>query len=138
MAYCYENAIPYSEFMGRPVFNGKSRWLESDVDRVLAYEYFRFELCPHCGTKDSDWVDDKGRWLDDPLYEAVTKRCFGCEEVARLRESVPSDQKGVYTHARKKKRGEEPEILRREREMEMGIEEQNRLDSLPGFGDGAQ
>jgi hypothetical protein len=107
MTYCFDHGIPYSEFMS---------WSSEDIERVLAFQLYKSEICPQCGTKDEDWVDDKGRALDEPVYEAATVRCFGCQQIETLRDSIPSGQKGVYTIAKRRQIGKTPEIILRREE----------------------
>ncbi len=131
MAYCYDHAIPYSVFQGRTVGPKNPQWLESDADRVVAYTIFKSTLCPTCGTKDSDWVDERGHWLDDPLYEAVTVHCFGCDETERMREAIPKDRRGIYVSTQRKPPEKPPEIVQREAEKK----ERDRLEEFPAYSD---
>lgn len=109
MEYCSPLGIPHSEFL---------RWDEDDQDKALAFMIFKAELCPKCATKNTGWVDEKGRWLNEPRYEAVTYHCFGCDEIANLEETVPSTAKGTFVHARRRTPGSIPEVILRENEME--------------------
>jgi hypothetical protein len=107
MAYCYERGIPHSHFLD---------WDPDDRAKVMAYYFWSSEICPHCNTRNSDWVDDNNRFLDDPTYEMTTIKCYGCGEMERMRDSLPNDLKGVYVVPVRFDPHEEPEIARRERE----------------------
>lgn len=56
----------------------------------------RERVCQACGTTDEDWLDpETKRVLDDPPYEAVVERCYGCAELAGLQKQIPDGQSGV-------------------------------------------
>lgn len=110
MEYCAPLGLPHSQFLN---------WHEDDQDKALAFLLFKGEICPNCGTSNDGWVDDRGRWLDEPKYEVVTHKCYGCEEIGSLKDSIPDHQKSsVYVVARKRKPGTESEVILRETEME--------------------
>jgi predicted RNA-binding Zn-ribbon protein involved in translation (DUF1610 family) len=63
---------------------------------VLAWLRARHEVCPQCGTTESDWLDPATRHYHDvPKWEATAYRCPGCAEVQRASEDVPDRQAGV-------------------------------------------
>jgi hypothetical protein len=65
-------------------------WLDDDQDKVSAWLRARHEICPRCGTAESDWIDPQTkRYLEVPKWEPLTYRCPGCVEVERVREEVP-------------------------------------------------
>jgi RNase P subunit RPR2 len=107
MGYCYDHAIPHSRFLD---------WDPDDRAKVMAYYIWKSEICPHCNTRNSDWVDEHNRFLDNPTYEMTTIKCFGCAEMERMRESLPSGLNGVYVVPVRYDPNAEPEIARRERE----------------------
>lgn len=99
MSYCVDHGIPHSVFLGRIQKVNEPYWTDEDQDKVMMFLAWKAELCPQCGTKNSDWVDDKGRLLEEPLYEAVSFKCEGCAQVEQLRDHVPDKAKGVYCFA---------------------------------------
>ncbi len=64
MALCHEYKIAHGKFLN---------WDQDDRDKALAYQRWRAEVCPQCGTRESDWVDDE--WA----YVTHTWHCKGCE-----------------------------------------------------------
>lgn len=118
MEYCAPLGIPHSVFLGRVVGKNDPYWLESDQDKAIMWKIWSSETCPQCGTRNEGWVDEKGRYLEEPKYEVVTHKCFGCEEVKRMESAIPSDSKGVYVVARKRTPGSDFEVDQRELEKE--------------------
>lgn len=55
--------------------------------------------------------------LENPPFEPVTHKCYGCAEMERLRETIPEGQKGVYVVI-KPTEGETREIEQRLKEKE--------------------
>lgn len=49
-------------------------------------------VCPQCGTRESDWADDEGEYLE--AYVAQTHKCFGCEEIAMKQREIPEGRAG--------------------------------------------
>lgn len=90
MAVCRLYSIPHSELMG------SGRWNELDRDKAVAYERLLNEACPKCGTLREDWVDERGRPLEEPVLAAVAKHCYGCEEVERVNKAIPKMARGTY------------------------------------------
>lgn len=82
---------------------------------MFAYLEFKATLCPHCGTREEDWLED-GRIKDDIKYAAVTKKCMGCAEMEMLRDNIPPDQKGVYVYL---EQGNPHELQQRIAEMKV-------------------
>lgn len=70
-------------------------WLDDDQDKVHAFLRLQREVCSKCGTVDSDWLDGRGRYRDDPPYEAVLFRCHGCRELEEAAAEIPPKEKGV-------------------------------------------
>ena len=106
---------------------GEAEWTENDRLKVLAYMQWKGSICPNCGTRNEDWVDERGRLLDEPKYEAATYKCYGCEQLDMLREQIPSGQKGVYAIPKEYDPNDVPEIVKRKRErelMELGVFEE--------------
>ena len=62
----------------------------------MAYEDLHREECPNCHTLREDWVDDENFPLEEPLYAAVVRHCYGCEEITKIRDKIPSQLKGSY------------------------------------------
>ncbi|WP_432185502.1 hypothetical protein [Streptomyces tendae] len=50
-------------------------------------------VCPHCGTRESDWVDDQGDYQE--AYVAITHKCFGCEEITSRQAEIPEGKAGA-------------------------------------------
>jgi hypothetical protein len=91
MALCREYQIPHSHFLGGP-----NRWTELDREKAVDYELVLREQCPRCGTLPEEWVDEKGRPLDEPLMTPVLRHCQGCEEVEKMESKKPKGVKGAY------------------------------------------
>ncbi|MGW2739128.1 hypothetical protein ACWC4D_33625 [Streptomyces sp. NPDC001288] len=49
-------------------------------------------MCPQCGTRESEWVDEQGDYQD--AYVAISHRCFGCEEIAAKQAEIPEGKGG--------------------------------------------
>jgi hypothetical protein len=75
---------------------GPDRWNELDRDKAVAYDTLTREECPHCGTLREDWVDENGFPLEQPMWAAVARTCYGCEDLERIRSQVPDKLKGVH------------------------------------------
>lgn len=128
MGYCVDKGIPYSVFCGRTQEMGTPYWTDDDRQKVMAFLEFKAELCPRCGTRESDWVDDEKRFLDEPKYEAITHKCFGCSEINRISSTIPEGQTGVYAFLARYMGGE-LEVNRREAEKK---QRELSADDLPG------
>lgn len=63
MAFCYENGIPHSEFLG---------WSPEDRAKTLAFMLEKSARCEMCGTAEWEWDKDRR------AYEPVEKFCMGC------------------------------------------------------------
>lgn len=50
-------------------------------------------MCPQCGTRESDWIDDQGEYTD--AYIAISHKCFGCEELAGRQSEIPEGRAGA-------------------------------------------
>lgn len=74
---------------------GPLRWTQLDRDKAIAYDNTTREECPTCGTLAEDWVDDKNFPLEQPVWAAVARKCYGCEEIERIRSRIPDKLKGV-------------------------------------------
>lgn len=81
MAYCVEHGIPHSFFLGGPF-----RWTTDDQDKVLAFLDAKSQVCPECGSRDSDWIDPATGMRGDDTLEAYEHICYGCREIARAQE----------------------------------------------------
>lgn len=88
MALCRQYGIPYSQFRA----GGDGRWTAGDQAKALAYEEYLRGACPQCGTRESEWVDDNGDFVD--AYIAVTHTCFGCDEISMKQKEIPEGQAG--------------------------------------------
>lgn len=86
LAYCVPAGIPHSVFLD---------WLEEDQAKALAFQRFESARCPQCGTFPNAWLDDAGRLLPDPPFEAELVACYGCRAVAevqdRAQQEAPDD-----------------------------------------------
>lgn len=80
LAYCVPNGIPHSRFLS---------WEEDDQDKALAYVRDKALVCNGCGTKRSEWSEDRHAFI------AQQRRCPGCERLEMERDNVPPDAKGV-------------------------------------------
>lgn len=73
---------------------GKQRWTPLDRDKSLAYELLLREQCPKCGTLPEDWQDQSTNNVHEhPVWAAVLRRCYGCQEVERVQETMPKDRR---------------------------------------------
>ena len=91
MAVCRQYGISHSHYMG-----GKARWTELDRKKAQAYEIVLKEMCPKCGTLPEDWQDqDTNRLHDRPVWAAVPRRCYGCQDLELIREKMPTGKKGA-------------------------------------------
>ena len=75
MSYCYEKAIPHSEFL---------KWDPGDRAKVLAFAMEQTSRCSMCGTAEWEWEENKF------AYTAVEDFCKGCYQ-----KSVFSDREGT-------------------------------------------
>lgn len=116
MRYCTDLGIPYSIFCGRSQAPGEPYWLEEDRMKALGYLQYKGSFCPNCGTREEDWIDDNGRMINPPRYEAATVKCFGCSEIERMKASIPDKERGVYVVPKRFDPNEEPELIRQERD----------------------
>ncbi len=71
---------------------GDGTWTALDREKALAYAALERSQCPQCGTRESEWVDDQGKYTD--AYIAVSHKCFGCEEIAARQRQIPEGQAG--------------------------------------------
>ncbi len=104
MELCETWGIPHSIFLGRPWPKpGEALWLDEDQDKAIAYFLFKKESCAQCGTREEDWVDESGRYLNPPKLEPIAVRCHGCETKEQFQDSLPkgATQRGVYVAFRK-------------------------------------
>ncbi len=63
MAYCYEHAIPHSQFLS---------WEPEDRAKVLAFALEKGSRCQMCGTADWEWQENRF------AYTPVEDFCQGC------------------------------------------------------------
>lgn len=63
MSYCYENAIPHSEFL---------KWDPEDRAKVLAFMMEQISRCTSCGTAAWEWEQNKF------AYTVTEEWCQGC------------------------------------------------------------
>lgn len=59
----------------------------------MAYEEYLREACPQCGTRETDWTDEDGEYVE--AYIAQTHKCFGCEEIAHKQAEIPEGRAGA-------------------------------------------
>lgn len=72
MAYCYEKAIPHSEYLG---------WDAEDRAKLVAFALEKAETCDLCGTAGWEWKDNRF------AYTAVEDFCQGCYQKAVYQET---------------------------------------------------
>jgi hypothetical protein len=73
-------------------------WDEEDQAKALAYQRWTAARCPQCGSFPDEWLDERGRLLIDPPYEAEIVSCNGCRAVAEVQEEAhrhDPDDKGL-------------------------------------------
>lgn len=86
---CEKYRIPHSQFRGI----GDGTWTARDRHKALAYRDYQRATCGQCGTRESDWVDDDGDFVE--AYVASTHKCFGCAEIARKQSEIPDGKAGA-------------------------------------------
>jgi len=90
LALCRQYRIPHSQFLGV----GDGTWTERDRAKALAYETFLRSVCPQCGTRESEWLDDENGDYQE-AYVAISHKCFGCEEIAAKQAEIPEGKAGA-------------------------------------------
>jgi hypothetical protein len=79
-----------------PEYPDEPYWTEEDYSKVMAYTEYDAEICSRCGTREEDWVDENGIPLTPPRLFADTHKCYGCEQLEHMSESIPHESaKGV-------------------------------------------
>lgn len=86
---CHQWGIPHSQFRGI----GDGTWTDRDRAKALAYREYQRSVCPQCGTRESEWVDDHDMAVD--AYIAVSHKCLGCEEIALKQGEIPEGKEGA-------------------------------------------
>lgn len=76
--------IPHSDFLC---------WSEDDQDKAIAWNIEDRTRCKRCGTKPFEWLDENGREIIPPPYEATDRRCMGCATLDQHRSEIPSELK---------------------------------------------
>lgn len=127
MEYCVPIGLPHSQFLS---------WPEMDQDKALAFLMWKSQFCPQCNTRNSGWVDERNRWLDEPEYDVITHKCFGCDAIDAMRSTIPEGTKGVMVLATRRMPGSESELDERLVEAERRRQEQEMQDNrtLPSGG----
>jgi hypothetical protein len=69
---CAVYRVRHSEFLD---------WLASDRDKAIWQFLRERQTCPHCGTRDEEWLDDTGKRKQ--AYIAHLIECEGCVVKAR-------------------------------------------------------
>lgn len=55
------------------------------------------EQCPRCGTLAEDWVDlETGIPLERPTLAAVSRHCYGCDNIEAVESQIPKKVRGAY------------------------------------------
>jgi hypothetical protein len=67
LAVCAVYRVRHSEFLD---------WLASDRDKAIWQFLRERQTCPHCGTRDEEWLDDTGKRKQ--AYIAHLIECEGC------------------------------------------------------------
>ena len=67
---------------------GPARWDEADQAKAVAYERWLAEACGNCHTRKSDWFDDEGWPLLEPVWEIAVEQCEGCITMARAQRAA--------------------------------------------------
>jgi hypothetical protein len=91
MSYCEERGIPYSELKS---------WADDDQHKLLAFRQWNADRCPGCGTFPNDWINDLGRLVDDPPFEAYAIACNGCRAIDMTQRDLPKDDPGYRVKLR--------------------------------------
>lgn len=74
---------------------------------ALAWARIVAQRCSGCGTLPDEWPEQPSD-LPEP-YEVQARRCYGCEMLAKERENVPAEEKGIYLDLVTPTGDEEPE-----------------------------
>jgi hypothetical protein len=80
MGVCAEYRIPHSVFL--------RDWTPQDRDKAIWWQVRKSQMCPSCGTRDSEWDEAEGG--SRHAYKAVFTHCRGCEVKARSDEELES------------------------------------------------
>lgn len=88
LGLCHQWGIPHSQFRGL----GDGTWTAGDRAKAIAYAEFIRAVCPQCGTRESEWTDEQGDYVD--AYVAVSHKCLGCEEIAMKQAEIPEGRAG--------------------------------------------
>ncbi|MEM9611159.1 MAG: hypothetical protein AAGA99_27380 [Actinomycetota bacterium] len=73
---------------------GEELWTDVDRDQAIELRRRHAELCPRCGTNPNHWLDDNGRHLDPPPFEARAIHCFGCDEIDAVYDEIKAENSG--------------------------------------------
>lgn len=55
-------------------------------------------LCPRCGTRPDDWLDEEGKLKEPPPYLTRSIKCYGCASLEEDRARVDKSQVHSVTH----------------------------------------
>lgn len=82
---CDQWGIPHSQFLG-----GDGTWTGLDRIKALEYASWKRQACSRCGTRPSDFEEDRNALVAD-----VTT-CRGCELVGLLEQQLDKPQPGTF------------------------------------------
>lgn len=86
MAYCGPRGIPLSKFL---------QWSPDDQQAALAWQADQDERCPHCGTADWEWEENRD------AYSTEVRVCRGCHRRGmeeRSQQKNAEEMPGLQVH----------------------------------------
>lgn len=88
-------------------------WHDTDQAKAIAYERWLADHCHSCGVYRPDWLDEKGKELEDPPFEVIEYLCPGCQELGwhmeekSAKEIQAQQRRGIHLAFRPVRREEE-------------------------------
>lgn len=92
MDYCGPLGIPHSAFLA---------WKDEDRDKAISHMLWKRKFCQRCGTDPSEWLDEEGKFMEPPPFEAVTIMCGGCATLEEARAAMDKEEASAtryHTH----------------------------------------
>jgi hypothetical protein len=85
---CEVFQIPHSHYLGGPL-----QWTDLDREKAEMYLAWKREVCPDCGTRESEWDPEQGGHRH--AFISGNRRCAGCELLESERDAIDDDEKGI-------------------------------------------
>lgn len=101
---------------GIPLSVARIRWQSvDDIAAEIAWDQMetvaRFRRCPECGVDPDDMLDDRGRPLEQPLWQVVGYDCLTCEMVAGATARLPEEERQVRRYRVRPRPPDEPRFV---------------------------